>query len=87
MVGGWSDKTKLILISTLVEVVVEVKVELGNNNCFLLNNLLFFIYISHITKTLDPYHHNKQVRSAFKQNLQKEMKTGVDKVKKPHIQI
>ena len=30
-VGGWSDKTKLILISTLVEVVVEVEVELGNN--------------------------------------------------------
>ena len=30
--GGWSDKTKLILISTLVEVVVEVEVEveLGN---------------------------------------------------------
>ena len=27
--GGWSDKTKLILISTLVEVVVEVEVELG----------------------------------------------------------
>ena len=31
MVGGWSDKTKLILISTLVEVVVEVEVELGKN--------------------------------------------------------
>ena len=30
MVGGLSDKTKLILISTLVEVVVEVEVELGN---------------------------------------------------------
>ena len=30
-VDGWSDKTKLILISTLVEVVVEVEVELGNN--------------------------------------------------------
>ena len=30
MGGGWSDKTKLILISTLVEVVVEVEVELGN---------------------------------------------------------
>ena len=29
MVGGWSDKTKLILISTLVE--VEVEVELGSN--------------------------------------------------------
>ena len=32
MVGwldGWSDKTKLILISTLFEVVVEVEVELG----------------------------------------------------------
>ena len=28
--GGWSDKTKLILISTLVEVVAEVEVELGN---------------------------------------------------------
>ena len=28
--GGWSDKTKLILISTLVDVVVEVEVELGN---------------------------------------------------------
>ena len=31
-VGGWSDKTKVILISTLVEVVVEVEVELGNIN-------------------------------------------------------
>ena len=30
MGGRWSDKTKLILISTLVEAVVEVKVELGN---------------------------------------------------------
>ena len=30
--GGWSDKTKLILISTLVEVVVEVEVELGNSD-------------------------------------------------------
>ena len=29
-VGGWSDKMKLILISTLVEVVVEVEVELDN---------------------------------------------------------
>ena len=29
MVGGWSDITKLILISTLVE--VEVEVEFGNN--------------------------------------------------------
>ena len=29
-VGGWSDKTKLILISTLVELVVEVEVEIGN---------------------------------------------------------
>ena len=28
-VGGWSDKMNLILISTLVEVVVEVEVELG----------------------------------------------------------
>ena len=28
-VGGWLDKRKLILISTLVEVVVEVEVELG----------------------------------------------------------
>ena len=28
--GGWSDKTKLILISTQIEVVVEVEVELGN---------------------------------------------------------
>ena len=27
---GWWDKTKLILITTLVEVVVEVEVELGN---------------------------------------------------------
>ena len=27
--GGWSDKTKLILISTLVKVVVKVEVELG----------------------------------------------------------
>ena len=30
--GGWLDKTKLILISTLVEVVVEVEVELGNSD-------------------------------------------------------
>ena len=30
MGGGGSDKTKLILISTLVEVVVEVEVELCN---------------------------------------------------------
>ena len=30
--GGWSDKTKFILISTLVEVVVEVEVELGKKN-------------------------------------------------------
>ena len=35
--GGWvvgelSDKTKLILISTLVEAVGEVEVELGNEN-------------------------------------------------------
>ena len=31
MVGGWAlDFTKLILISTQVEVVVEVVVELGN---------------------------------------------------------
>ena len=29
-VGEWLDKTKLILISTLVEVVVKVEVELGN---------------------------------------------------------
>ena len=28
--GGWSDKMKLILISTEVEVVDEVGVELGN---------------------------------------------------------
>ena len=34
VVGGWSDKTKLILISTLVEVVVEV--ELGNEAQILL---------------------------------------------------
>ena len=25
--GGWSDKTKLILISTLVDVLVEVEVD------------------------------------------------------------
>ena len=31
MGGRWSDKTKLILTSTLFEVVVEVEVELGNN--------------------------------------------------------
>ena len=31
-VGGWSDKMKLILISALVEVVVEVEVELGNRD-------------------------------------------------------
>ena len=30
--GGWWDETKLILISTLVEVVAEVKFELGNNS-------------------------------------------------------
>ena len=35
-VGGWacgggSNETKSILISTLVEIVVEVEVELGNN--------------------------------------------------------
>ena len=29
--GGWSDKKKLILITTLVEFVVKVEVELGNN--------------------------------------------------------
>ena len=29
--GGWSVETKLILISPLVEVVVEVEVELGKN--------------------------------------------------------
>ena len=28
--GGWSDKTKLIIISTLDEVVAEVEVELCN---------------------------------------------------------
>ena len=28
--GGWSDKTKLIIISTLVVIVVEVEVELRN---------------------------------------------------------
>ena len=33
-VGGRSDKTKLILISTLVEVVVQVEVELGKNEIF-----------------------------------------------------
>ena len=32
--GGWSDKTKLILISTLVEAVVEVEVELGNTKYY-----------------------------------------------------
>ena len=38
--GGWSDKTKLILISNLVEAVVEVEVELGKNLCqFPTNNL------------------------------------------------
>ena len=35
VVGGWSDKTKLILISTLVEVVVEVELELGKIMLFL----------------------------------------------------
>ena len=30
MGGGWLDKTKLMLISTLVEDVVEVEVEHGN---------------------------------------------------------
>ena len=33
-VGGWSNKTKLIQISTLVEVVVEV--ELGKKNIIML---------------------------------------------------
>ena len=28
--GGWFDKMKLILMSTLVEVLVEVENELGN---------------------------------------------------------
>ena len=28
--GGWSDRKKLIIISTLDEVVAEVEVELGN---------------------------------------------------------
>ena len=44
MVGGWSDKTKLILISTLVEVVVEVEVELGSNfyNKIVLKHLSFY---------------------------------------------
>ena len=35
-VGGWPDKMKLILISTLVEVVVEVEVEIGKNLVLLL---------------------------------------------------
>ena len=39
--GGWSDKTKFILISTLVEVVVEVEVELGKNVIKALNSFLF----------------------------------------------
>ena len=34
-VGGWSDKTKLILISTLV----EVEVELGNFTLKYIHNL------------------------------------------------
>ena len=38
MGGGWSDKTKLILISTLLEVVVEVEVELGNVIIWLIFN-------------------------------------------------
>ena len=42
VVGGWSDKTKLILISTLVEAVVEVEVELGKIH-FFLDFLLSFI--------------------------------------------
>ena len=37
-VGGWLDKTKLILISTLVEVLVEV--ELGNYKSFPMENTL-----------------------------------------------
>ena len=37
-VGGWSDKTKLILISTLVEVLVEV--ELGNYKSLPMENTL-----------------------------------------------
>ena len=36
MGSGWSDKTKLILISTLVEVVAEVEVEIGKNLVLLL---------------------------------------------------
>ena len=31
-VGGWSDKTKLILISTSVEVAVDVEFKLGKNH-------------------------------------------------------
>ena len=45
MVGGWSDKTKLILISTLVEVVVEVVVELGNT-VHILSQKDFIVLIS-----------------------------------------
>ena len=33
-VGGWSDKTKVILNSTQVEIEVEVGVELGNANLY-----------------------------------------------------
>ena len=31
VVGGWSEKTKVISISTQIKVVVEVEVELGNS--------------------------------------------------------
>ena len=47
--GGWSDKTKLILFSTLVEVVVEVvvevEVELGKKG-IVKNSHRFFIIFS-----------------------------------------
>ena len=41
MVGGWSDKTKLILISTLVEVVVEL-----GNTVHILSQKDFIVLIS-----------------------------------------
>ena len=44
-VGGWSDKTKLILISTLVEVVVEVDVELENILFKLKKALIWYFFL------------------------------------------
>ena len=58
MGGGWSDKTKLILISTLVEVVVEVEVELGNKLLSYTLNLKACLEIL-ISSSLDPLNLNQ----------------------------